>query len=611
MKQKSMSDYFVFGVLNVDSLGRNFRVAEVRDNRSFGHKLLTEIHPYLLKNTADWEKAVSVFKKIETANLPFLYYPEKITKKGDGTQFIFPHLRGKVLDQVLEDARRRSIPIRFGLAFSILLTIASLLEEASAIALDGTGSFHGFLTPDHIMVDFEGNFYFKYYGLWMFLDKDDDANAQMVKKYGSWLTPEFIRGERLVERSDIFHLGYLAFRMLTGNYFCYLPGEDFETAFTNISFITDLPSTEKSFLTSLINFFKKTLSPDSSRRFSGLKEFKDYIIRHFQFDELTVFKTNMATYMTLLYFDSLEKEKKLLQEETSQRSFPGGRMYETMKLTGKLDDLARDLPEIKSMRARYMALAALLLIALCVGGFLIYNQSQKVKREQEIASQLIEQQNLERQSYQKKMADMQKKLQYLEGQKTNTPEEEKAREQEIARLKKLKEEHEKKGEQNFKEPVSGPKKEESQKKGEGGITQPVIEDVKNENVGLEEKTKPTGKSEETGIIGDKVLEKEEVKEIQPFYLSEVNEPPQKLAGQDPQFSLALKRTYAGRRATIQANLLIDEKGSVRQVDILTSIPGDIEKEVIQGLRQWQYSPGKKAGNIVHVWVPIKLKIFIK
>lgn len=604
MNQKSMNDYFVFGVLNVDSLGRNFRVAEVRDNRSLGHRLLTDIHPYLLKNTADWEKAVSVFKKIEAANLSFLYYPEKITKKGDGTQFIFPYLRGKTLDQVLEDSKRRSVPIRFGLAFSTILTIASLLEEASAIALDGTSSFHGFLTPDHILVDFEGNLNFKYYGLWMFLDKEDEANAEMVKKYGAWLTPEFIRGEQVVERSDIFHLGYLAYRMLTGNYFCYLPGEDFESAFTNISFITDLPSTDIGFITSLINFFKKTLSPDPARRFASLKEFKDYITRHFQFDELTMFKSNLATYMTLLYFDSLEKEKKLLKEELSQRSYSRGRMYESMKLAGKLDDLSYDLPELKGMRTRYMTLAVLLFIALGVGGIFIYNQSQKVKREQAIASQLLEQQNLDRQTYQKKMADMQKKLQDLEGQKTNTPEEKKAKEQEIARLTKLKEEHEKQG-----EPLL--KREEGKKEAEGAITQPIVEEGKKETTGLEEKAKPAGKPEDTVGIGDKEIKKAEVKDTRPFLLGEVNEPPQKLSGEEPNFSLDLKRTYAGRRATIQANLLIDENGAVSRVDILTAIPEDIKKEVIEGLKQWKYAPGKKAGNIVQVWVPIKIKLFIK
>ena len=137
----------------------------------------------------------------------------------------------------------------------------------------------------------------------------------MEKRYGSWLTPELIRKEKIVSQSDIYHLGYLIYRILMGKYFSCMPGEDFDAKFNNLTFTHIIPSTDKNFLTHLITFLKKTLNPNPLKRFLTIKELKDFIANYFHIEELSSITFNLAYFMNSLYGESIEEEDKLFKQE--------------------------------------------------------------------------------------------------------------------------------------------------------------------------------------------------------------------------------------------------------------------------------------------------------
>ena len=96
------------------------------------------------------------------------------------------------------------------------------------------------------------------------ISQNESVYNELEKHYGAWVTPEFFRKEKIVPQSDIYHLGYLLFKMLTGNYFSYAPGDNFEEKISNISFTHHIPDSNKEFIDNLIGFFRKTLNPDPS-----------------------------------------------------------------------------------------------------------------------------------------------------------------------------------------------------------------------------------------------------------------------------------------------------------------------------------------------------------
>ena len=100
-------------------------------------------------------------------------------------------------------------------------------------------------------------------------------------------------------------------------------------------------------------------------------------------------------------------------------------------------------------------------------------------------------------------------------------------------------------------------------------------------------------------------------EKESFSLNEVGVPPVKISGKDPSFSRALRKTYAGRRATVQSELLIDEAGIVLKVKTTDNIPEEIKMEVVKNYKTWKYKPALRANKAVKVWLPVTLKISFK
>ena len=148
-----------------------------------------------------------------------------------------------------------------------------------------------------------------------YLSRETEVIAELEKKYGAWVAPEFLRREKLVGQTDIYHLGYITYRILTGKYFSFSQGEDFESKFANISFTQHIPSSDKEYLTDILTFFKKTLHPAPSQRFANIKEFKDFISNKFHIEELSSVTFNLAYFMNSLYMDNVEEENEAMNNE--------------------------------------------------------------------------------------------------------------------------------------------------------------------------------------------------------------------------------------------------------------------------------------------------------
>ncbi|MCX6582491.1 MAG: hypothetical protein NT166_20150 [Candidatus Aminicenantes bacterium] len=584
---KKIGEYVVLEELYKDSIGTNYRAVEVEetDLKPIKHRLLTEVHPFLLLTPEEWNRTHVLCQRIQESGIPNLYAPKKIFKDEAGTFFVFPFIEGKTLAQIVDDASRKKKHIPFDLAFSISIAIASLTEMGSSLTQGGQNSFHGFLTPDHIIFDYEGNIYLKCFGLWAQLDKNETAVSEMIRMYASWLTPEFIRREPIGPRSDIYHLGYIVYRMLTGNYFSYLPGEDFQSTFTSISFVSDLPSTDIGFLTSLIDFFKKTLNPDANKRFSRLKEYKNYVLKYFHTEEFSEFKTSLSGFMKELYADAIEIDKQELSDElsTPPMLISAGNV-ETDESMGRLP---LEFEGKKRSKLQVFLIAAAIIVITAVSGYFIVDQVDKTKKEQaKTANQLAKQSQT--------IQEFQQKLSTLESQKkpqtTSTP-------------------------PVIKEPEKEAKKDNDKKI--AGMTQVNPQTISKPAVDTPKETPPavvrTTKPPETGEKKDAppATSKEEVKAAPLVALNETTVKPKQVSGKEPEFPAAIRKAYVGRRATVKTDLLLDENGTVAQVELLekTEIPADVQEIIVDTLKRWKFTPAQKGDMKVKVKWPVKLKIF--
>jgi hypothetical protein len=597
-----MNDYLYYRDLFSDTMGINYRVAPVQNRKPVGHKVLCEVNPAISGNADMWKRVKLLLEGIKKSNIPFLYSPEKINVSDKGNQLIFEYFKGKNFEQILVDAEKKGMPINFDLAMSISIAIADIIEVGSSIIVSGERSYHGFLTPDNILMHYDGKIFLKNYGIFQYLDKNDQFYSETEKRYGAWLTPEFIRKERIVAQSDIYHLGYLIYRVLTGKYFSYSAGEDFDAKFANLSFKQYMPSTDKNFLTNVITFFKKTLNPDPLKRFLTIKEFKEFIGNYFHIEELSSITFNLAYFMNSLYGEAVEEEEQVLKHELAY-VVPEPRKETQLTQQGK-DDLVsgilEGLDQRKKLPGWLWPVLGGIVLAAAVGIFIFMNQG---KKQSERAAQLQAEAALRLKAQEEQGAQIQAmadKIKELEKLKATADEvQKKALDLEKQRLEEQKRKKE--------EEQARMKAEDEKRKLDEAAQLKQQEDSKKAQEEQDRLKAEEEKRRQDEIERNKI-EAARVKSGDLLPLTEATAKPEKLSGNPPPINAMLKNKYKGKTMTVPAQLLVDENGAVTKIKILTgNVPSDIKSLMEDTLTKWKYSPAMKDNIKVKVWLPVSIR----
>ena len=600
---KMMNDYLYYRDLFSDTMGINYRVAPIQNRKLVGHKLLCEVSPSISSNADMWKRVKILLEGIKKSNIPFLYSPEKIIVNEKQNQLVFDYFKGKNFEQILADTEKRGMSFNFDLAMSTCIAIADIIEVGSSIIVSGEKSFHGFLTPDNILVHYDGKVFLKNYGIFPYLEKNEQFYSEMEKRYGSWLTPEFIRKEKIVTQSDIYHLGYLMYRILTGKYFSYAAGEDFDAKFANLTFKQYMPSTDKSFLTNVITFFKKTLNPDPLKRFLSIKDFKDFIANYFHIEELSSITFNLAYFMNSLYGESVEEEDKILKQEL-EYVVPEPKKEPTQIKQAK-DDLVSGildgLDERKKLPGWFWPVLGVVLLASAIGIFFVVSSG---KKSSEVAAQervMAEQRLMAQKEQSDQIKTMADKIRELELSKATADEAQKK----IIELEKqrLEEQKRKKEDEQFRMKAEDEKLKQQE---EAARLKKEETDKKNQDE-LENKKKEEEKLKQQEIE-KKRIEAAKIKEGDQVSLNQVSAKPEKISGNAPSINSSLKNKYQGKVITVPAMILVDENGDVTKIKILTgNVPADIKAELEDTLYKWKYTPALKDNVKVKVWLTVSIQ----
>jgi len=604
---KKIGNYVLFEELNPDFIGKNFRAGELENKKIKNHIVLSEVSPSLYSNPNIWKRVRILLDGTKKSNITGLYSPDKIVTMGEKQMLVFPYKEFVSFDSLLGDSVSKGIPINFDLAFSIATAIADLLDIGSSIVISGKKSFHGFLTPDNILIDFEGKIYLKNYCIYPYLDKENSILDGMEKQYGSWLTPEFYRREKIVPQSDIYHLGYLLFKMLTGQYFSHTPGEDFDAKLANISFSQQIHVINKDFITGLQDFFKKTLHPEPSMRFANIKEFKDFVSKTFNIEELSSVTFNLAYFMDSLYSKERNELHDRIESEIKYTP-PENLSVSAIANEGKVDSelvetilSGLDKHDQGRKSKLLMIISPIILVAIAISSY-FFIQSNKVEQEN---LRKVEQANFLKEQ-KKKEKELQDKLKLITDKVAQNKEEKIQQEEEkqryIAQINAINKEKER-----LKKIEEDVLQKEAKKK---------IEDEEEAERKRKKKEADLKKAEDERLKKEAIDKKKKAEEaLKPkrgelLHISEVDKKPTKISGKNPVYSPAIRRRYADNKFEVRIMCLVDENGVVKSVTIINAIPKMIKKAISKAVFKWKFTPAKKKGVLVKVWYPINQIISI-
>ncbi|HDP94360.1 MAG TPA: hypothetical protein ENN40_03260 [Candidatus Aminicenantes bacterium] len=603
---KIINNYLLFKQKFTDTSGVSFRGADIQENKPGEHKLITDVHPFFTEDEATWKRIALLLEGVKKSNITHLYSPDRIVRSRDNTLLIFPYLKGRTLEQVMDDSQKRDVPVNFDLAFSIVMAIADQLDVGSTIVVSGKKSFHGFLTPDNIIVDFDGNIFLKNYGIAPFLEQNEKVYREIEMKYGAWLAPEFLRKEKISASSDIYHLGYIIYRMLTGKYFSQTAGEDFDSKFSNLSFSHFMPTTSKDYITHLINFFKKTLNPDPMKRFNNIREFKDYIANYFEIEELSSVTFNLSYFMNSLYArDMQEEEREMAREleyvipepepEEAAAAESGGSSEIVEQILSGLDDSDRS-------RSKWLLPVIIGALLVAVGlGFYFISQANKAKVETQQVQASLKQ---ELESYKKQLdQEFETKMKAIEQRTAETAEEKKAQEEEIRKAREQREELLRRE----RERLAKIEQEEEAEEAEAEKKRLEAEQAKRaEQAKIDEAAEAKRREEEAARKLEESINAK-IAAGEPLEMKYVTTPPRKTGGDDPYSSRTLRKLFKDRSVTVTSEILVDEKGTVSRVRFKGDVEAEAKLELSQILASWSFSPARRGATPVKVWMEVPLK----
>jgi len=623
---KTVQDYVLFQDIFMDTMGTNIRAAKMENRKAVAHKLLCLMNPLISTNQERLRRVKILQDGIKKAGIPTLYSPIDSITQDNQVYLVYEYFKGRTLEKLIEDANQKGISFSFDLALSIAIAIADIIESGGSIVISGEKSFHGFLTPDNILFHFDGKIFLKNYGVFQYMDKSGSLMSEFESRYGNWQTPECLRREKIVTQSDVYHLGYIIFRLITGKFFSLASGEDFETKVSNLNLRQFMPTQDKELHASMLNFFKKTLNPDPMKRFLTIKEFKDFIANYFHIEELSSITFNVAYFMNLLYSEVQEREEKLLHEElgysvsepkkaaAATAPIPAPAPMEPVmeraasKPTPKeelVSSLLESLDEKKKTKKTPILIAVVSIVAIAVVGVMYMNQAKKAKlaEQQRIADtrkmeeekqkeidRINKQNEADRLSIQQELDIAKADREKLEKDKADSDKLIKAREKEAALLKQ-KEDQERQVREAEAQAAAEQSLLEEQKKTEA---LKLEEDKK--KVDAQKKVEEEAKKAKTGeLIGYNSLD---VK-------------PERTSGETVSQYLNRFRTAAnvkqlakemsGKTLPVAFQVNIDEKGTVLNVRVSGNPPAMLKQLIIDLTMKWTFTPPQKDGVKVKTW----------
>lgn len=258
------------GLLGAGGMSRVYRVRDENLGREVAFKVL---RPELSKEdeaVARFVEEARITAQLDHPNIPPVY---ALAADRKTTCFTMKVLEGKSLQQLLQENEREGIDGLFA-ALDVLVRVCDAVAFAHA-----RGVLHLDLKPSNVMVGEFGSIYLVDWGLARRKAElpTREQNDGVVQGTPAYMAPEQARGlnHALDERTDVFCLGGMLYRVLTGRPPYVAPSAD-ETKALAVKAVIPTPARRdgQPMPRRLVAMCLKALAEDASQRYQAVADFK-------------------------------------------------------------------------------------------------------------------------------------------------------------------------------------------------------------------------------------------------------------------------------------------------------------------------------------------------
>jgi serine/threonine-protein kinase len=254
---------------------------------------------------------VKVAAQIQNPNVVKIFGIGKI----DSAYYIsYEFLEGKSLKAVLKRCRQESFPFSVDHALLVASKTCTALEQAHARKSEGGARyFHGLVTPDNVVVTYEGEVRVRGFGYWPSRVREAGGVDDTDRRY---LAPEQVTGAFGDTRSDTFGVGALLFEMLTGQpLFAEARDGGDPSGRVGRAKLWNPTTDDDSLPKPIAEILRRALAADPAARYAEIQEMRKAVDTLLFSGDFTPTTFNLAFFMHSLFRDDIERESRRLKEE--------------------------------------------------------------------------------------------------------------------------------------------------------------------------------------------------------------------------------------------------------------------------------------------------------
>jgi len=196
--------YEIIEELGKGGMGEVYRVLDTKLNEEVALKLIKPEIASNKKTVERFRNELKIARKIVQKNVGRMF---DINEEKDTLYITMEYVPGQDLKGLIRQSGRLAIPT----AISIAKQVCDGLTEAHRI-----GVIHRDLKPSNIMIDKEGNARIMDFGIARSLESKGKTGSGVIIGTPKYMSPEQMEGKEVDQRSDIYSLGVILYKMVTG-----------------------------------------------------------------------------------------------------------------------------------------------------------------------------------------------------------------------------------------------------------------------------------------------------------------------------------------------------------------------------------------------------------
>ncbi len=309
-KYEKLGNFLLFEKFEEDKLSKSFIAGQIVNNqiqqiqivKKFNHSL-TAVPGFVGNLNQEYE----VLKALANPNI---VRPSAFVQEKSEFAAVFEYVEGKSLRAVLSRCHQDGYPFTADHALLIGSRLCTALEYIHSKKVNDERLVHGFLSPESILVTYDGEIKLQYLNLAQALLKSTAGRDLFFRDYKNYLAPELLTQQKLDKSVDVFGAGLVLYEMLTGEAL-FAKGREISIPQAIEHAQIFLSSGERS---PVPDDFKKILSQclsmDPAHRFGAVADVRKALDQMLFSSEFAPTTFNLAFFMHSLFRENIEEEGK-------------------------------------------------------------------------------------------------------------------------------------------------------------------------------------------------------------------------------------------------------------------------------------------------------------